>query len=257
MYINENLSALDAWRNLVNTETNLSNVITQLSSGLRINSPADDPSGYAISQQMQSQINGYNQAQQNAQDGISLIQTANGALNQVMAILQNMRQLAVEAANGASTLQDRADIQNQIDQLAAELTQISQTTQFNGMNLLDGTFANNPVTFQIGANGTQEDTIAFKLQAVDANSLGVAASDIVTGFSGSTYFASGSANITNVTLDFTNGDLGHHSFKVVTRVRIPVGSPASRCRRDGVRAPRVLVPSRVFPIRDARPHSTW
>jgi flagellin len=203
LYINNNLSALDAWRNLVNTESNLSNVIQQLSSGLRINSAADNPSGYAISQQMQTQINGYNQAEQNAQDGISLIQTANGALNQAMAILQNMRQLAVQAASGTTTPADRVDIQNQVDQLAAELTQLSQTTQYNGMNLLDGSFANTPITLQVGANGTANDQLSFTLNSVSAKSLSVSRGTYVSGVS----LTTSTAGISTVTTDGTNGDL--------------------------------------------------
>jgi flagellin len=220
VYINQNLSALDAWRNLVNTQNDLSTAITQLSSGLRINSAADDPSGYAISQQMQTQINGYDQAQRNAQDGISLIQTANGALNQAMAILQNMRQLAVEAASGTATPTDRVDIQNQIDQLASELTQLSQTTQYNGMNLLDGSFAANPITLQVGANGTTTDQLSFKLNAVDAGTLGVARGTYVSGvaLTGTTL-----AGVNSVATDGTNGDLsmdlsptGSYSITVAT-----------------------------------------
>jgi flagellin len=217
LYINENLSALDAWRNLVNTQTNLSGVITQLSSGLRINSPADDPSGYAISQQMQTQINGYNQAQQNAQDGISLIQTANGALNQAMAILQNMRQLAVEAASGTTTPSDRVDIQNQVDQLAAELTQLSKTTQFNGMNLLDGSFATTPLTLQVGANGSTADQLSFNLDAVDAGTLGVNRGTYVSNVTLGGAFT----GISGISTDGTNGDLSidlnpSNTYAVVT-----------------------------------------
>lgn len=182
MYINNNLSALDAWRNLVNTQSALNTSIMRLSSGLRINSSASDPAGYAISQQMQSQIMGYNQANRNAQDGISMIQTANGALNQTLAILQNMRQLALESASSSQTTSDRQNIQSQINQFATELTQIANTTQYNTKDILLGAYApgQSAITLQVGANANQ--TISFNLAGMDAKSLGVAA-NVVTGLS--------------------------------------------------------------------------
>ncbi|MGI6096703.1 MAG: flagellin, partial [Dethiobacteria bacterium] len=131
MRINQNLSALNAYRNLVNTDNALNRNLERLSSGLRINRAADDAAGLAISEKMRGQIRGLNQAIRNAQDGISLIQTAEGALNETHAILQRMRELAVQSATDTNTPEDRAEIQKEIDQLAEELTRIGETTEFN------------------------------------------------------------------------------------------------------------------------------
>lgn len=214
MYINNNLSALDAWRNLVNTQNNLNTAITELSSGLRINSAANDPAGYSISQQMQSQINGYDQAQRNAQDGISLIQTANGALNQTLAILQNMRQLSVESSSDTSTAQDRADLQQQMDQFAVELTQIANTTQFNTKEILSGAYSNgatgSTISLQVGANPNQ--TISFNLSAADASNLGVSRNVLTAVSTASTF-------VSSVSTDGPSGinsiDLTASSYNVV------------------------------------------
>lgn len=137
--INQNITALNAHRNLVATDNALSKSLERLSSGLRINRAADDAAGLAISEKMRGQIKGLAQAARNAQDGISLIQTAEGALNETHSILQRMRQLAVQAANDTLTSEDRAQIQQEIDQLIGELDRIAQTTEFNTKKLLDGT----------------------------------------------------------------------------------------------------------------------
>lgn len=137
--INQNITALNAHRNLVATDNALSKSLERLSSGLRINRAADDAAGLAISEKMRGQIKGLAQASRNAQDGISLIQTAEGALNETHSILQRMRQLAVQAANDTLTSEDRAQIQQEVDQLIDELDRIAQTTEFNTKKLLDGT----------------------------------------------------------------------------------------------------------------------
>ena len=122
----------------MNNNSAVSKSIERISSGLRINRSADDSAGLAISEKMRSQIRGLDRAQRNAQDGISLIQTAEGALNETHSILQRMRELAVQAANDTYTSIDRQNIQSEIDQLIAEIDRIAGTTQFNGRNLLDG-----------------------------------------------------------------------------------------------------------------------
>ncbi|WP_369018111.1 flagellin [Thermatribacter velox] len=137
--INQNITALNAHRNLVATDNALSKSLERLSSGLRINRAADDAAGLAISEKMRGQIKGLAQASRNAQDGISMIQTAEGALNETHSILQRMRQLAVQAANDTLTSEDRAQIQQEIDQLIDELDRIAETTEFNTKKLLDGT----------------------------------------------------------------------------------------------------------------------
>jgi Bacterial flagellin N-terminal helical region./Bacterial flagellin C-terminal helical region. len=152
MVINTNLSAINAWRALETNNTNTQKALQKLSSGYRINSAADDAAGLAISEKMKAQIAGLNMAQRNAQDGISLIQTAEGALNETQSILQRMNELAVQSANGANTDTDRAAIQKEMDQLAQEIGRIGQTTEFNTQKLLDGTFKS---VFQIGANENQ------------------------------------------------------------------------------------------------------
>ena len=141
MRINQNISALNAYRNLVNSDNKLSKSLERLSSGLRINRASDDAAGLAISEKMRAQIRGLNQAIRNAQDAISLIQTAEGALNETHSILQRMRELSVQAANDTLTASDRQEIQKEIDQLITEIDRIGNTTEFNTKKLLDGTTA--------------------------------------------------------------------------------------------------------------------
>jgi flagellin len=169
--INTNINALDLQRNLMTTSTGMATTMRRLSSGLRINSAADDAAGLAISQKLGAQANGLNQAARNAQDSISLIQTADGALSETQSILQRMRQLAVQSANDTNTQNDRVAIQSEMNQLATEMTRISNTTSFNTKNLLAGGFANQ--RFAIGAN--QSETVNLSIGAMDAQSLGVAA----------------------------------------------------------------------------------
>ena len=154
--INTNVEAFNAHRQLVGTQTLMSQSMEKLSSGLRINRAADDAAGLAISEKMRAQINGIDRAHQNAMDGISMVQTGEGALNEVHSILQRVRELAVQYNNGTLSAGDRAAITAEITQLSAEVGRIVQTTQFNGINLLSGTAA---VTFQVGANAGE--TIAL------------------------------------------------------------------------------------------------
>lgn len=139
MRINNNISALNAYRNLVSTDNRLNKSLERLSSGLRINRAADDAAGLAISEKMRGQIRGLNQAMRNAQDAISLIQTAEGALNETHSILQRMRELSVQAANDTLTASDRVEIQKEVNQLTQEIDRIANTTEFNTKKLLDGT----------------------------------------------------------------------------------------------------------------------
>ena len=138
MQINTNIAAMNAYRNLNQTETKMDQSLERLSSGLRINRAADDAAGLSISEKMRGQISGLDQAASNAQDGISLIQTAEGALDESHSILQRMRELAVQSANDTLTASDRIEIQREIDQMADELNRIGNTTEFNTKNLLDG-----------------------------------------------------------------------------------------------------------------------
>src|SRR6056297_107644 len=138
MRINTNVAALNSYNQLKNTQNNLSQSLERLSSGKRINGAADDAAGLAISEKMNAQINGLGQAQRNAQDSISMIQTAEGALKESHSILQRMRELSVQAANDTNTADDRAEIQEEIDSLKTELTNIGETTEFNTKKLLNG-----------------------------------------------------------------------------------------------------------------------
>lgn len=149
MVVQHNMSAMNANRMLSGVSSAQSKSTEKLSSGYRINRAADDAAGLSISEKMRGQIRGLKQASTNAQDGISLIQTAEGALNESHSILQRMRELSVQAANGTETDDDRESVQNEIEQLQSELTRISETTEFNTMKLLDGSMGSN------GSNGTK------------------------------------------------------------------------------------------------------
>ena len=155
--INTNVASLNAQRNLNSSQTSLATSLQRLSSGLRINSAKDDAAGLAISERMSSQVRGLNQATRNANDGISLAQTAEGALGEIGNNLQRLRELSVQSANATNSASDRAALQAEVDQLTAEITRVASTTQFNGLNLLDGSFANQD--FQVGANANQTITI--------------------------------------------------------------------------------------------------
>ena len=153
MRINHNLSALNAWKNLTVNDGGQTKSLEKLSSGLRIGRAADDAAGLSISEKMRGQISGLNQASRNAQDGISLLQTAEGALGETHSILQRMRELAVQSASDTVTDGDRLEIQKEADALALELNRIAGTTEFNTQNLLAGKFADK--TVHIGANSDQ------------------------------------------------------------------------------------------------------
>ena len=168
MRINNNVMALNAHRQLGMNQAGASKSMEKLSSGFRINRAGDDAAGLAISEKMRGQIRGLKQAARNAQDGISLIQTAEGALNETHAILQRMRELAVQASTDTNTPEDRAEIQKEIDQLATEITRISTDTEFNTQTLLDGNFSS---IFHIGAN--QGQNVDLDINAMDSKSLKV------------------------------------------------------------------------------------
>jgi flagellin len=153
LVLNTNIDSMVAQNSLTASGAQLATALQQLSSGLRVNTAADDAAGYAIAQGMTSQINGLNQAGQNANDGVSLAQTASGALSEVTNDLQTMRDLAVESLNATNSSQDRQDLNAQFTQLAADINNVAANTQFNGVNLLDGSFQG--ADFQIGANAGQ------------------------------------------------------------------------------------------------------
>jgi flagellin len=187
--VNSNINSLNAQRNLSASQMSLSTSMQRLSSGLRINSAKDDAAGLAIADRMTAQIRGVNQATRNANDGISMAQTAEGALAASSSILQRVRELAVQSSNATNSASDRAALNAEVGQLASELGRIASTTQFNGQNLLDGSFTS--ATFQVGANANQSITATsanFSTSKYGNNRIGsvVAASagasgDLVTG----------------------------------------------------------------------------
>ncbi len=169
--INTNVAALNSYRNLSNTQNDLSKSLEKLSSGLRINRAADDAAGLAISEGMRAQIGGTKQAVRNAQDGISVVQTAEGALTETHSILQRMRTLSVQASNeGGLNDAAKGNIQDEMNQLKTELTRIADTTKFNGQALLDGTYNG---TFQVGANTSAADKISVNLKGGSMGTVGL------------------------------------------------------------------------------------
>jgi flagellin len=166
--VNTNIEAMDAARNLNTTESQLAVSMQRLSSGLRINSAADDVAGYAIAQRLQAQVNGLNQATLNSQDAVALAQTGLGSLNDVENMLQRIRQLAVEYANGTTSESDKEAIENEVTQLKEEITRVGETTKFNGVELLKG---GEEIKFQVGAN--EEETIGIKTVEVEEAVSGV------------------------------------------------------------------------------------
>jgi len=186
MFINTNVSSLNAQRNLTNTGKSLDTSYTRLASGLRINSAKDDSAGLQISNRLTSQINGLDQGNRNANDGISLAQTAEGAMDEVTGMLQRMRTLAQQSANGSNSTDDRLALQKEVDSLGSEINRISKDTTFAGTKLLDGSYAGK---FQVGADANQ--TISFSMKQTDGFSIsGIAAK---AGGCAATIFSKGTA----------------------------------------------------------------
>ena len=183
MVVQHNLSAMNTSRQLNGVTSSLSKSTEKLSSGYRINRAADDAAGLSISEKMRSQIRGLNKASDNAQDGVSAIQVAEGALNETHSILQRMNELATQAANDTNTTIDRNAIQSEMDALSSEIDRIRSTTQFNTQNLLDGSFSGK--NLQIGALSGQN--IAISISNMDSSSIGV------SGLSVSSFDSAGSA----------------------------------------------------------------
>lgn len=169
MTINTNLSAIQVENALSNNNAAMQTAMQQLSTGSAINTAADDPAGLAISQGLQAQIGGLNQAAQNVSDGVNLIQTASGALTQVSSILQSINSLAVQAANDTNDTNSRTDIQTQVTALANELTQIGASTNFDGVSLLSGVA--NPINIQVGTDGTANSQVSIDLSSANVSTL--------------------------------------------------------------------------------------
>jgi flagellin len=170
LFINTNISSLNTQRSLNQSQSALQTSIQRLSSGLRINSAKDDAAGLSIAARMTSQIRGINQAVRNANDGVSLAQTAEGALAESTNILQRIRELAVQSANATNSAGDRQALQSEVNQLKTELTRIAETVSFNGLNILDGTYQNQ--IYQVGAEAGAANTIAVSIRGSSTSDLG-------------------------------------------------------------------------------------
>ena len=194
--INTNISSLNAQHNLAKSGATLQTALERLSSGLRINSAKDDAAGLAISERMTSQINGLNQATRNANDGISLTQTAESAVSGMTDNLQRLRELAVQAANSTNSASDRASIQSEVSQLVSEIGRISSTTEFNGIKLLDGSFSGK--TIQVGANANQ--IIAMSIENTSTSKLGSTLTSSLTAVNNGTAMASGDLVLNGITI---------------------------------------------------------
>ncbi|MDR1467773.1 MAG: flagellin [Spirochaetaceae bacterium] len=223
MIINHNLSAMFAQRSLGVTESTLTKGLEKVSSGLRINRAADDASGLAVSEKMRSQIRGLHRASANAADGISFIQTTEGYLQETQDILQRLRELAVQSANGIWTTEDRTQIQVEVSQLVDEINRIASHAQFNGMNLLTGRFAKvngqNTVTssmwFHIGANMDQREQVFIGTMTVAG--LGLVGSN-------------GSSPLELLTPEDSNRAIGtlDNALKLVSKQRADLGAYQNR-----------------------------
>lgn len=173
MVVQHNLQAANTNRQLGITTSAQAKSTEKLSSGYKINRAADDAAGLSISEKMRSQIRGLNKASSNAQDGVSLVQTAEGALNETHSILQRMNELATQAANGTNTSVDRSAIRAELDQLTSEINRIQSTTQFNTMNLLDGTFSGSTKQMKLQVGALSGQSINFSIANMCATKIGL------------------------------------------------------------------------------------
>ncbi len=204
MFVNTNVSALNAQRQMFDTNNALSTSFERLSSGFRINSAADDAAGLQISDRMTTQVQGLNQAVRNANDAISLSQTAEGALDETTNTLQRIRQLAIQSQNGINSEADRAALQKEVAALKTEMSRIASDTQFNGVNILKGDYASD---FQVGANSGQTIKVEItQTGGFGASGLGVGGLDISTSAGAAAALTSIDAAIS--TIGSARADLG-------------------------------------------------
>lgn len=203
--VNTNTASINAQRNLSSVTDRLSTNFRRLSTGLRISTAADDAAGLAISERLRSQVRSLDQAKRNANDGISLVQTAEGALNEVNSVLTRLRELSIQSANGSVSNQDKDTLNEEFTSLVDEIDRIAQSTEFNGINLLDGSSAS--VSFQVGYGTTAGvDTIDVTLQAADETTLGLDSLDI--GATGNTSTAIAAIDTAINTVSSLRGSLG-------------------------------------------------
>lgn len=204
LVINTNIGSLNAQRNLASSQNALNKSMQRLSSGLRINSAKDDAAGLAISDRMTSQIRGLNQAARNANDGISLAQTAEGALQETTNMLQRMRELAIQSSNSTNTTADRQSLDAEFQNLLEEINRIATSTSFNGKVLLSGAYASAPAVFQIGANAGQ--VISVTIGAATISALHMSGTGVTTFSASQSAIALIDGAIS--TIDSVRGDLG-------------------------------------------------
>lgn len=227
LIINTNIASLSAQRYLANSTNALGDTFKRLSSGLRVNSAADDAAGLSISDRMTAQVRGLNQAVRNANDTISMIQIAEGALGETTSALQRMRELSVQAANDTYTYQDRQDLQKEINQLVSEINRIADTTQFNNQLLLQGSFSGGKI-FHVGANINQ--TIIVSMTTMRASALGVdsEAAGATVGVMAS--FGQGGSVVGNNNQSAANSAilLIDHAIDSVTSIRAKLGAYQNR-----------------------------
>ena len=203
--VNTNVTSINAQRNLSSVTDRLSTNFRRLSTGLRISTAADDAAGLAISERLRSQVRSLDQAKRNANDGISLVQTAEGALNEVNSVLTRLRELSIQSANGSVSNQDKDTLNEEFTSLVDEIDRIAQSTEFNGINLLDGSSAS--VSFQVGYGTTAGvDTLDVTLQAADETTLGLDSLDI--GATGNTSTAIAAIDTAINTVSSLRGSLG-------------------------------------------------
>jgi flagellin len=175
--INTNVASLGAQKNLQSTQNVLQRSMQRLSSGLRINTASDDAAGLAISESLRAQVRSLNQASRNASDGVSLLQTAEGALNEVSGILVRMRELAVQSANGVLSTEQRSSLHAEFTQLRDEIDRIGDSTQFNGVSLIEGSLASSGVTFQVGLDAASSSQLTVTIASAKSADIGSAASN--------------------------------------------------------------------------------
>jgi flagellin len=217
-----NSGALSALNGIAAAQTANNSYENQLSSGLSINSPADNPAGFITAQGFTSQINGVTQASSNANEGISLLQTAQGAVQQQLNVAQKLNSIAVQAANGTQTPQEAQSLQGVVSQLTGQISTIAQQTQFNNINLLDGSFTG--VQFQVGANEGQ--TLSLSIGSTQANSIGLNTLSAATG-AAALYTATGSAAATTTGSAFTAGSLTVNGSNGSAKVAVTANESAA------------------------------
>jgi flagellin len=213
LVINTNVASINAQRNLGKTQDALNTSLARLSSGMRITVAKDDAAGLAISEKLRAQIRGLGQASRNANDGISLVQTAEGALNEVSNILIRMRELSVQAATGTLGPTERGYLENEFSQLSSEIDRIAQVTEFNGTPLLDGTAS---VSLQVGINNATSDRIDVVIASISTTDLGISTTDISTATGGQTALDSLDDALSLVSQ--TRGELGAIQNRLATTI---------------------------------------